>query len=349
MKPKDVEEKLRRFYDVHRSNIRPSADLESNVLINASEAREKSSMVKQFKFNVWRTIMESKVTRYSAAAVITLAALLVLLNPFGTSKNGGIVWADVVEKVRQMPTAIHKEKCIFWETGKEEPVLEADVMMYASDEYGWVEHVFDEKGMLLARVYFLKETQQFIIVVPTEKKYGKLSLPEDWLNRMTQMLTTHGLVDFFTSNHYTKLGRTTFENFDVEGFEISQNIDPNSLPIPEPLRLVFPARDMVARLWIDVNTSLPVGFEVKFDTDRGLLTGFKKLHCEFKAYDIQWNAELPEGIFDPNIPDDYTEFKVSDFIPTEAKAGLVGMGIIPAGLILWIKRRRKTRTAHSNK
>ena len=80
--------------------------------------------------------MESKVTRYSAAAVVALAALLVLLNPFGASKNGGIAWADVVEKVHEMPTAIHKEKCIFWEMGKEDPILEADVIMYASDECG---------------------------------------------------------------------------------------------------------------------------------------------------------------------------------------------------------------------
>ena len=77
---------------------------------------------------IWRFIMESKITRYSAAAVVTLAAVLVLLGPFGTSKNGSVVWADVVEKVHQMHTVIHKEKCMFWEMGQEEPVLEADVI-----------------------------------------------------------------------------------------------------------------------------------------------------------------------------------------------------------------------------
>jgi hypothetical protein len=294
----------------------------------------------------WRSIMESKITRYSAAAVVTLAAALVLLDPFGTSKNGSIIWADVVDKVHQMPTAIHKEKCVFWKMGQQEPLLEADVMMYASDEYGWVEYVYDEKGTLLARVYFLKETQEFIIISPTEKKYGRLSLPLDWLDQMTEMLTPYGLVDFFKSGHYTELGRTKFENFDVEGFEITENDHPNSLPIPEQIRLVFPAKDMVIRLWIDVETSLPVGFDFEFNTDRGLFTGFDKLHCEFRGYDIQWNAELPEGIFEPNIPDDYTEFKITDFIPTETKAGLVGVVAIPAGFILWKKRRRKRAKAN---
>jgi hypothetical protein len=343
MKSENVEEKLRRFYDVHRSCIRPSADLDIKVLADIRKARKESSMARQSKPNVWRKIMESKITRYSAAAVVILAVALVLLTPFGTSKNGGIIWAKVVDKVHQMPTAIHKEKCVFWKMGQHEPLLEADVMMYASDEYGWVEHVYDEKETLLARVYFLKETQEFIIISPTEKKYGKLSLPLDWLDQMTGMLTPYGLVDFFTSSHYTELGRAKFENFDVEGFEITENTDPNTLPIPEPIRLLFPAKDMVVRLWIDVETSLPVGFDFEFNTDRGLFTGFDKLHCEFRAYDIQWNAELPEGIFEPNIPDDYTEFKITDVVPIEAKAGLVGLIAIPTGFIFWKKRRKKAR------
>jgi hypothetical protein len=295
---------------------------------------------------IWRFIMESKITRYSAAAVVTLAAVLVLLSPFGTSKNGSIVWADVVDKVHQMHAVIHKQECVFWEMGEEGIRLEADtatfdVINYGSEECGFVEHVFDDKGTLLAQVYFLKETRQFIMVGPTIKKYGKLSLPGGWLSQIAAVLTPRGMVDFFTSGHYTELGRAKFDNFDVEGFEITEASNPNHLPIPEPLRLVFPARDMVARLWVDVETSLPVGFELEFNTDRGLLTGFNKLHAEFRAYDFQWNAELPEGIFDPNIPDDYTEFKVTDFIPAEVKAGLAGLGIIPAGFIVWKRLRRK--------
>jgi len=336
---------------VRRARAKAGRITDERILTDAGEALTHSTHNQPRAVRpgptLWRMIMDSKVTRYSAAAVVTLAAILVLLSPFGTSKNGGIVWAEVAEKVHQMPTAIHKEKCVFWEMGEEEPILEADVIMYASDEYGWVEHVFDENGMLLAHVYFLKETQQFIIVLPADKKYLKLSLSGDWLNRMTGILTPYGLVDFFTSGHYTKLGRAQFDNFDVEGFEITENTHPNLLPIPEPLRLVFPAKDMVAQLWIDVDTSLPVGFEVEFNTDRGLFTGFEKLHCEIRAYDIQWNAELPEGIFEPNIPDDYSEFTLTDFIPTEAKAGLLGLGILPAGFAIW-KSRRKKATLHLN-
>ncbi len=291
---------------------------------------------------VWRIIMESKVTRYSAAAVVTLAAALVLLSPFGTSKNGSIVWADVAEKVHQMHTVTHKERRIVWEIGQEEPSGVADVVKYLSEKYGYAEHAFDEEGTLFLRAYFIKETQQFIIVLPAEKKYLKLSLPEEVFDRLTMMVTPRGLVDYCTSFQYTELGRAKFDNFDVEGFEIT---DPNIFPIPKPLSLAFPASDVVARIWINVETSLPVGIESEFNTGRGLLTGFKKLRGEFRAYDIRWNAEMPEGIFDPNIPDDYTELKVTDFIPAEVKAGLAGMGMIPAGFVVWRRRRKRKKTA----
>ncbi|HCO93590.1 MAG TPA: hypothetical protein DIU00_06510 [Phycisphaerales bacterium] len=342
MKPAEIEELVKKLH------VKPGDEMYGRTLTDMLEAQKTSrEKLAARQPNLWRFIMESKITRYSAAAVVTLAAALVLLGPFGTSKNGSIVWAEVVENVSQMRTVIHKEKYVFWDMGKEEPFLEAnamklDAMKYASEEYGVAEDVFDvfgDKGTLLAQVYLLKETQQGVMVAPTEKKYGKLSMPEDIFNRITGILTPRGMVEYFRSGQYTELGRAKFDNFDVEGFETT---DPNVLyPLPEPLRSFFPVNYIVGRIWIDVETSLPVSIEAEFNTDRGLFTGFNKLHGEWRAYDFQWNAELPEGIFEPNIPDDYTEFKVTDLIPPEAKAGFVGLGIIPAGFIFWKKRRIK--------
>ena len=314
---------------------------EARMLRNGFENSSWSEKTKPYK--IWRLIMESKVTRYSAAAVVTLAAALVLLSPFGTSKNGGIVWAEVVDKVSEMRTLAHKERRIGWEIGQEETQFEGEAIRYASEEYGIAEHQYDNKGTLIFRAYFLKKTKQFIIVLPAEKKYLKVSIPEDIFNLLTGMLTPRGLVEYYTSGHYKELGRARFDNFGAEGFEIT---DPNLLfPISEPLRSMIPAKDLVGRIWIEPETSLPVGTEIECNTGRGLLTGFKKLHLEFRAYDLKWNAELPEGIFKPNIPDDYTELKVTDFIPAEAKAGLVGMIAIPAGFVFWKKRRRKRAKA----
>lgn len=295
---------------------------------------------------LWRTIMESKVTRYSAAAVVVLAGALVLLSPFGTSKHGNIIWADVLEQVGEMPTLTYKERRVVWEIGQEEPSGEAEVIKYVSEEYGYAEHQFDDRGNLMLRAYFSKKTKQFIIVFPAEKKYLKISMPDEIFNRLSGVLTPHGLVNYCASFNHTKLGRTPYDKFEVEGFEIN---DPNIFPIPKPLSFVFPAKDLIGRIWIDVETSLPVGIEWEFNTERGLLTGFKKLHGKFKGYGLQWNAEMPDGIFDPNIPDDYTELKATDFVPAEAKAGLVGLGIIPVGFVFWRGRRRKREATHRDR
>ena len=334
---------------VGRARARAGRAIDEHILTDAEKTLANSSHNRLQAVRpgptLWRIIMESKVTRYSAAAVVALAAAFVLMSPFGTSQNGNIVLADVINKVHQMNTVIHKEKRVIWEIGQEEPSLTADVMKYASEEYGLVEHQIDDKGIPTHQAYFLKQTKQFILVIPPEKKYIKLSMPEDIFDRMTRMLTPRGMVEYCTSGQYTKLGRSNFDNFNVEGFEIT---DPNLFPIPRALRLLCPATGLTARLWIDVETSLPVGIEMKFNMDGGLLTGPKKHRCEFRAYDFQWNAELPERIFEPNIPDDYTEFKITDLVPTEAKAGIVGLGIIPAGFIIWRQRRRKKAATHPN-
>jgi hypothetical protein len=57
--------------------------------------------------------------------------------------------------------------------------------------------------------------------------------------------------------------------------------------------------------------------------------------------------ELDEEIFDTNPPEGYTELTLSDIlrlVPIEAKAGLAGLGLAPAGLVFWKKRRRTKRT-----
>jgi len=337
--PQDVKQLIRNARIALNPEIKKSA-LEQLV----KELKKTETMGLAGKMpTLWRSIMESKVTRYSAAAVVALALALVLMSPLGTSKHGSIVWADVAEKVQQMRTLTYKERRVVWEIGQEEPAGEVDVVKYASEEYGYAEHQFDDKGTLMFRAYFLKDPREFIIVFPAEKRYLKLAIPEETLDRLTRMLTPHGLVDYCTSFEHTELGRSKFDSFDVEGFETA---DPNIFPIPKPLSFIFPARDLVGRIWIDIETSLPVGIESEFNTERGLLTGFKKLHGEFRGYDLRWNVEIPADMFDPNIPDDYTELKATDFIPTEAKAGLLGLGIIPVGIVFWRRRRRKRAVGH---
>jgi hypothetical protein len=327
---------------VKKLNIRPSAEMYDRTLsetLDAQQIRKKKSAATQP--NLWRFIMENKMTRYSAAAVITLVMVLVLFSPFGISDNGGIVWANVVQKIDEAQMIVHKEQRFFYELGEDEPFLKADVIKHCCQKLGVIEEQYTTEGDLMHRAYVLGKSRKIIIALAESKKYLKMPL-NDGMAQVIDRLTPRGLVEFFMAIEHKKLGRTRIDGREVEGVEA---IDADIWPIPDKFDFLFPAKQITWRIWIDIENSLPVRIEYEVITDRGLLTRMKKLKVVCKAYDFEYHQEANEELFEPNIPDDYTEFKLTDLIPTEAKAGLVGLGIVPAGFIFWRIRKRKRAIA----
>jgi hypothetical protein len=109
---------------VKQLNVRPCAEMYGRTLtdtLEAQQAQKKKSAA--CRPNLWRLIMESKITRYSAAAIVTLAMALVLLDPLGTSDSGHIVWAQVVQNMDKVQMFVHKEQRFYYELGEDEPFL----------------------------------------------------------------------------------------------------------------------------------------------------------------------------------------------------------------------------------
>jgi hypothetical protein len=283
--------------------------------------------------------MESRVTRYSAVAVVALAMALVLLSPFGPSDSGGIVWAEVAQNMDKARMTVHKEQRFYYELGEEEPFLKTDVIKHCCQKLGVVEEQYTTEGELMHRAYVLGEPREMVAVLPEAKKYFKMPL-RDGMAHVIDRLTPRGLVDYFMAIEHAKLGRSRIDGREVEGFEA---IDAEVWPIPDKFDFLFPVKQITWRFWIDVESSLPVRAEYEVITDRGLFTGLKKLKVVCKAYDFEYHQGVREELFEPNIPDDYTEFKLTDLIPAEAKAGLIGLGILPAGFIVWKRRRKEGR------
>ena len=326
---------------VKKLKVRPSAESYDKTLSDSLEAQDiwkKKSAA--YRPNLWRFIMESKVTRYSAAAVVALATAIILIGPFGISDNGGIVWAQVVQKIDESQMIVHKEQRFFYELGEEEPFLKADVIKHCRQKLGIVEEQYTPEGGLMHRAYVLGEPREVVFVLSEAKKYIKVPL-NDGMAQIIDRLSPRGLVEYFMTIEHKDLGRSRINGREVEGVEA---IDTDIWPIHGKFHFLFPVKQITWRFWIDVETSLPVRAEYEVITDRGLLTGMKKLKVVCKAYDFEYHEEAREELFEPKIPDDYTEFKVTDLIPAEAKAGLVGLGILPAGFLVWKKRRRRITT-----
>ncbi|MHC4119359.1 MAG: hypothetical protein ACYSWO_17835 [Planctomycetota bacterium] len=289
--------------------------------------------------------MESKVTRYSAAAVVALAAALVLLSPFGTPGNGGVVLADVQQRVAEFETMVIRGQKTFTRPGEGGHVVEFDgvkcefdLVKYFSKEHGFTEEGYVE-GNLYYRITFNLSKRQTLILFPPYKKYLTFASMDSVAKIMEKFTTPNGVFDVLLESDYKKLGRDRIDGVEVEGFEF-QDVERIKKILPS---FVFDIQDYTGKVWIGIEEQLPVRIEGDLVIGKSFMTMFNDLNLREVNVLDKYNIEIDEGTFNVDAPEGYTEFTLSDIlplIPVEAKAGLAGLGIVPAGFVFW-KRRRK--------
>ena len=319
-----------------------------------NESRESSSSHPKSKThkNFWRIIMKSKITRYSAAAVIALAAAVVLLSPFGPSKNGGVVLADVQQKVADAETMIIRGTKTFMRPGEDGEVIEInglkckfDLVKYSSKQHGLVEEGRVD-GKLIYRITFNRPKRQSLLVLPPWKKYGVMTSTDEQMKLM-ENLSPEGIIKMLMAGDHKELGRDTIDGVEVEGFEFEQpNLFVDLFPKP-----IFDMQTLKGKVWIGIEEQLPIWVEGDFFFGKSFLTLFNEVRLREVNVVEKYDVELDEKIFDTDVPEGYTEFGLSDIlrlIPVEAKAGLVGMGIAPAGFVVWKRRRKKAVATNSS-
>jgi hypothetical protein len=295
--------------------------------------------------NLWRFIMESKVTRYSAVAVMVLAMALVLFGPSWTPGNGNIVLADVQQKVAEIDTMILRGKKTLLRPGEDDDLFEFDgvkaefdVVKYHSKQHGYVEEGYVGDS-LFYRATFNLPKRQTLLVFSAYKKY--VTFPStDTQAQLLETLPPNGIVDLLVGSDYKKLGRDNIDGVEAEGFEF-QTIESLKNLLPKP---VLHMQDFKGKIWIGIEEQLPVRLEAELSIGKSLMTMFNDLILHEVNVLDEYNIAIDEDIFDIEPPEGYTEITLSDilpFIPIEAKAGLTGLGIIPAGLIFWRKQKRK--------
>jgi hypothetical protein len=322
---------------------------EAGMLRRGFESSGRSMKTKPYK--IWRFIMESKVTRYSAAAVVALAVTLILVGPFGTSKNGGVVLGDVQKKVAGIETMILRGTKTFTYPGEPDRIFEFDgikckfdLVRYHSTQYGLVEEAYAE-GKPIYRITFNIPKEQTLILFPKYKKYLKFASTDALAKIMESFSTPNGILNMLLAGDYKKLGRDNIDGIEVEAFEF-QDTEPLE-PFKELLpKAVFDIQNFKGKVWIAIKEQMPVRIEGNLVIGKSFTTMFHELNLHEVNTLGEYNVEIDEDTFDTNPPEGYTELTLSDilqFIPVEAKAGIAGLGIIPAGLIVW-KRRRKVAT-----
>lgn len=304
----------------------------------AKLAAEESQTKPELHKTIWRTIMDSRITKYSVAATILLAASLVLSDPFGwLGGRHGVALAEVVERMNEVKTMTIKERRVYYEAGKDEPWVKTNVVKYLSSDRGIVEEQYGEDGQLQGRAYILKDPPQIIIMLVEAKKYVKLPLT-DSAARLMERLTPKALVEYFKAGDCTDLGTATINGHEVTGFETK---DVGLFPISGQYRFLFPVKDIKWQFWIGKDQPLPVAADLEVTTGRGLFTVFKELRVVCHDYDMQYDQDIPDSVFEPNIPADYAPLSVESAL--KENAAWLGVGILPVVGLVTARRRRRAR------
>jgi hypothetical protein len=219
--------------------------------------------------------------------------------PVGSIDGTTIAWARVMEAIENSHTITSRETRTLMCEGKELPFLgTSQVMKYASSEYGVREDMLKE-GETLSHTYWLLKDNECVEIIPSLKQCTHKPLTETE-KRVLHQMNPEGVANMIRSSDSVELGRKTIDAVEVEGLEIRGDD-----LVVAPVKL----DDVVIRMWVDVETHLPVVIEAEAVTTDKAITTFtdgKPVHVQLLAGEFQWDVELAPEIFEPNVPDDYT-------------------------------------------
>ena len=269
---------------------------DQSILNELLEAQEKSQKT-QSAFvgpNIRRQIMKSPMTKLAVAALVVVACVVGL--SLWLETGSGIVLADVLTRIEQVSAFMYHTTITH--SGPKRGDTPGNSETYAtsliSQDYGAkfrMESNDPDRGQTkLQEMYMLPQKKTAIMILPDEKKYIRLEFNDELLDKKQKEYNDpRAMLKKVLKCNYKSLGQSTIDGITVEGF---QTTDPryagNGLD-----------RQVDVRIWVDVETWLPIRSEEDVVTD-------DNEHMHSVSYDFQWNVPVNMADFEPVIPDDYT-------------------------------------------
>jgi len=258
-------------------------------------------------YPIWRCIMASKMTRYSVAAAVVLGAAVVLMNPLGTSPHG-VALAAVQEKVAQVNTMVLRGEKVFSPVADPNHVFRFDVVKYFARAYGHVEEG-RMNGTVIYRFTLNQPQKQFLLLLPPWKKCLKRPCTEEQITVMGKLAPT-AVIDLLLETQSRRLGFAQIDGIDAEGFEF-QDIKPVQNVLPKYL---VDVQQGTGTVWVGTKELLPIRIEGDILIGKSMMTLFTDMRLHEIANLESYNVELDDGLFGLEIPEGYTEFKLSDIL-----------------------------------
>jgi hypothetical protein len=290
MSPAD---KIKKFIKNIKINTDPDTNQKvlNELLVELASSKRSADT---YQLGIWRIIMNNRMTKFAAAAVIIIAVLFGM-NIVGN--GGNVAWGQVLEKIEQFGTYVYRHRMSITDISNlpedqqeccpPEVTVQQDSKVYISSEYGM--RVEKDLGGELTVIEYISPADNGLVQVLVERKqYARGRLTEEQVREILQKQDPKEIVKEFMSFEYTELGSDTIEGNEVEGIEID---DPKfGAPTFE---------SAVGRLWVSVETNLPVRIEIEGFSSGG------KIRTRLEASEFEWDPELEPEIFLPDVPDDY--------------------------------------------
>jgi hypothetical protein len=246
---------------------------------------------------VWRIIMNKPIIKLAAAAAIIIAVGIFIV------PNGGdsVAWSKLIEHVEKIKTVVYRMKATMKGVpgAPEDQTLEIDMQAKVVYDRGFYIHgctcVGEKK--ISTDSYVLFDQGAIVTVMPEQKNYLKLRLTGELLEKMEKENgDPRKMIEDMMKYEYTKLGFDTIEGTKVEGIEVT-----------DPAMGGGMFDQLVARLWVDVQTNLPVMTTMKASTRDG------EVILDMVMDNYQWDAEIDPAEIEPNIPQDYKLLADAEF------------------------------------
>lgn len=231
--------------------------------------------------------MKSPITKLAAAAAVIAVVVLGLVEFIGTRSTSGIVWAEVARKVQASQGAIFRSTDADGKPGY--AIHYHSSTQYRNDSY---------KGGQIVRTMHGDFNTGFVILISHRRKtyatktFEKLEQGRFWSDPKS-------VIQRFLSHEHRELGAKTIEGVLCEGIETTD---------PAFAGVSFPVESLMARVWVSVETGYPIQFEdeiVGYNGEDGQL-----LRSAAVADQFQWDVELDESLFEPDIPPDYIDISL---------------------------------------
>lgn len=316
--------------DIHslikKLHVEPSADMDANVHGRITQALEewKQTTPASGEPNIWRIIMKSKLTKVAVAAVVMIGVIIGVGYFGGRMDGSSVAWAQVAERVQKTKafvyhmhmTSITEGAMTVGDQTIDIPDMEMNWNCIFSQEYGIKIETFTttNEKTIMQLMYIIPSENRMVMVMPEQKQYMSFEFDDDVVKNMQEQQEKNDPRNMFKQVmdcEHVELGRKVINGIEVEGLETTD---------PKYGGGMF--EEIVARIWVEVETGWPVLMEMDAVMESPVSEGLIEMHGVTDGF--QWDVQVDPEEFVPDIPEDYSEMANFKMPKMDAEGAIQG-------------------------